>query len=705
MNGSLEAAPAPRRDPEEEALFEAALQALAAGDLAGARHWFEAVVALAGRRQEEARRQLAEIARREGAAPPPPPPPAPAPREVLEKEGQGSHYDDGWGAGAPPPGIDRGDATWGAPDAGDDFPEPPPPADADDLFESVRRSPRLRSFTSGTDTAPQAEAPAPATAAAAATLRRTPHLGWTPDGPPAPSAALAVSVWADTGPFLAGERGEEIVVEYAPPELRLDAWLVASEHFAIEGPAVQPLVLRQAEARSAEARFAVRVRPLSDLPAGPTGASGAFLSALFAYRGRPCGRVTRTVELALPRPAATAGAAPTLGAAPAATPSPSPAATASASLPAAPPPDGLRVEVTAEPADLVVRIVAASLSDGRLFECRVQTRLLPAYADGGGAGESWRLPEMAADLVAAYMADFTAKGASDQVRAFALRGAGISLFEASPKLFQKVFWELVDAGTLPRTIAIVSEEPYVPWELMVPSRTLPSGDEQDREPLGVEFLVSRWSARDHVLPAQRVRLADCWVVAPTDSKLDEAAAEAQMVIDRFAPGMGALIDPADVVHLDQTLAGAGRTLLHFVCHGQSGGAAGQTLLLQNKEKLKSSFLRAMPGVKKGFRAARPLVFLNACEVGRAEPALAGVGGFADAFMTLGASAVVAPLWSVKDSIAHQVAVEFYERSRREPQTPFAEILRDLRRRSYGPAGGEDSWAAYCFYGDPLATGA
>jgi hypothetical protein len=72
-------------------------------------------------------------------------------------------------------------------------------------------------------------------------------------------------------------------------------------------------------------------------------------------------------------------------------------------------------------------------------------------------------------------------------------------------------------------------------------------------------------------------------------------------------------------------------------------------------------------------------------------------------MILGASGVIAPLWSVKDSIAHQVAVEFYGRIEKEPRTPFAEILRDLRKRSYADEGGEDTWAAYCFYGDPLAA--
>jgi hypothetical protein len=50
-----------------------------------------------------------------------------------------------------------------------------------------------------------------------------------------------------------------------------------------------------------------------------------------------------------------------------------------------------------------------------------------------------------------------------------------------------------------------------------------------------------------------------------------------------------------------------------------------------------------------------------------------------------------------------VAVEFYEQIEQHPETPFAEILRRLRVRSYDPANGEDTYAAYAFYGDPLAS--
>jgi hypothetical protein len=263
-------------------------------------------------------------------------------------------------------------------------------------------------------------------------------------------------------------------------------------------------------------------------------------------------------------------------------------------------------------------------------------------------------------------------------------------------LFQKVFWELIDRKLPLRTVFIVTDETSIPWELMVPTRP---DDKEARDPLGITYLVSRWTTRKNISPEQRVPLRDAFVVAPRDSRLTKAEEEVSLVSREFAAQR---IDPADIQYLDISLAQQGRTLLHFICHGKSGAAGSQILLLEGQEELDASYLLAMPGVVKAFSDAKPLVFLNACEVGRQEPALVGAGGFAEAFMRLGASGVIAPLWSVKDSVAHEIAEKFYERVKKEPNTPFSQIIADLRKQSYAKEGGEDTYAAYCFYGDPLA---
>ena len=98
-----------------------------------------------------------------------------------------------------------------------------------------------------------------------------------------------------------------------------------------------------------------------------------------------------------------------------------------------------------------------------------------------------------------------------------------------------------------------------------------------------------------------------------------------------------------------------------------------------------------------------LVFLNACEVGRGCPALVGLGGFVSSFIRLGATAVIAPLWSVEDEAAHPIAEEFYRAVKDRPGTPFSRIFAEIRAKAYDPAIAKDSYAAYCFNGDPLAS--
>jgi CHAT domain-containing protein len=98
-------------------------------------------------------------------------------------------------------------------------------------------------------------------------------------------------------------------------------------------------------------------------------------------------------------------------------------------------------------------------------------------------------------------------------------------------------------------------------------------------------------------------------------------------------------------------------------------------------------------------ARAPFVFLNACQVGSGQKILGDYAGLAEAFLYGGAAAVVAPLWSVKDTIAREIAMRFYEQAF-AGKSP-AEILR--AERAAFPNNDEATSAtslAYLFYGHP-----
>jgi CHAT domain-containing protein len=98
-------------------------------------------------------------------------------------------------------------------------------------------------------------------------------------------------------------------------------------------------------------------------------------------------------------------------------------------------------------------------------------------------------------------------------------------------------------------------------------------------------------------------------------------------------------------------------------------------------------------------AASPFVFLNACQVGSANRILGDYGGMADAFLYAGASGVIAPLWSIKDTVAREIALRFYVEA--FAGTPPAEIMRRERASFHGvDAGDSATCLAYIWYGHP-----
>lgn len=500
------------------------------------------------------------------------------------------------------------------------------------------------------------------------TVRRTPHIDLSSEAL-SPGVTFDVEVYADTAPARDDEQSEEIQLDDQTGEpLPLGVWLVTTSHFENLGSETGTITIAPDQERSSTATFKLAVTEK------PRDLKRASITALFAHDGRPCGRVLRVTPLTAkarrkPRHAPTPPE----------------------------PPTALRVYSRAPRTDLTIEIAARADGAAVRFPFKITTR----HEDIEPIIGLWELPDETGALVKDAMGEFTQKNASNAQRIDALKGAGMELFNRSPHAFQALFWRLVKERRLPETIYIVSSEPYVPWELMVPNRELPDGSIEFRDPLGVEFVMGRWVEREHRSPAPSVLMSDSSVLAPTyagERALKLADAEADFVCHQVP---GVRLSPSDYAELKKALESRASTLVHFACHGAS--SATQAIYLDpNEAKLGTRTLRGMMGTATAFRKHKPLVFLNACEVARLQPALVGIGGFAEILIDAGASAVIAPLWSVRDSIAHDVALQFYDRVS-DPTVRFADALRELRRKAYHDPDGEDTYAAYCFFGDPNAA--
>jgi hypothetical protein len=176
--------------------------------------------------------------------------------------------------------------------------------------------------------------------------------------------------------------------------------------------------------------------------------------------------------------------------------------------PPEPPRPSIDIELGAAPADLCVTITKRD-STGLHYSCHVRAPRFRAYAEG--VDEDWDFAERTDEIVRSYMNQFTKKKSDVNIIA-ELRGAGLRFFEIAPQKFKDAFWTLADAMQPFETISIVSQEPFIPWELMVPVR--PDGTE-NKIPLGADYCVARWTDRKNVVAApQKIRLTDCFIIAP-----------------------------------------------------------------------------------------------------------------------------------------------------------------------------------------------
>src|SRR6266436_9584178 len=162
--------------------------------------------------------------------------------------------------------------------------------------------------------------------------------------------------------------------------------------------------------------------------------------------------------------------------------------------------------------------------------------------------------------------------------------------------------------------------------------------------------MGRWITGNSEAARQRIPLKSGYIICPKTSRLKGAEQEVAFLTQQLQPQFDPVneVVPANFSGVNKGLGAGPRNVIHFMCHGR--GAALQTLELDNPDTLNCSQVRALQGFMAAFKDG-PLAFLNACEVGGQVLTLDGVGGFANSFIQMGASAVVAPLWAGQDMVA------------------------------------------------------
>jgi CHAT domain-containing protein len=155
--------------------------------------------------------------------------------------------------------------------------------------------------------------------------------------------------------------------------------------------------------------------------------------------------------------------------------------------------------------------------------------------------------------------------------------------------------------------------------------------------------------------------------------------------------------------LNDALRGGEFDVLHYAGHAAFHGTDPDLsgLLLHGRETFYAEKIQRLV-------EGQPLVFLNACQTGRAanenvaahttsylgRPA----GGLATAFLYGGALACIGSLWPVYDDAAAHFAITFYHQL--VDGNLVGEAVRKARESTYQAFPGQVTWAAYSLNGDP-----
>lgn len=151
--------------------------------------------------------------------------------------------------------------------------------------------------------------------------------------------------------------------------------------------------------------------------------------------------------------------------------------------------------------------------------------------------------------------------------------------------------------------------------------------------------------------------------------------------------------PAARADVDRLLAASDVQLVHFSGHGEIGANADLSSLVLEAGTAISAMAFAATTLGS---EAQPVLYLNACSVGRAGRVLSRAGGFAGNCIEAGWSGIIAPYWPVYDSAAAAFGVAFYAKVK--AGCTIGEALQELRADSPD----DPTAQSYAWFGDPFA---
>lgn len=247
-----------------------------------------------------------------------------------------------------------------------------------------------------------------------------------------------------------------------------------------------------------------------------------------------------------------------------------------------------------------------------------------------------------------------------------------------------------------KTVQILSDEPWIPWELCK-LQGEENGTFEDGPYLCEDYAMTRWIP-GMTTPSPTFSLKKVALVVPQDSGLSFAKDECDFMQSLTVANRQ--VERVKAAYLDVTNAMIKGEYdgWHFTGHGKFRDADpnGSAMELEDGRRLQPVDLN---GRVRNLGKAKPLVFLNACQLGRNAFSLTNIGGWAPQFLRANAAAFVGAYWNVYDDSAYQFAREFYQQL--FAGIPIGQAVNAARQKI--KQSGDPTWLAYTVYADPLAV--
>jgi hypothetical protein len=273
-----------------------------------------------------------------------------------------------------------------------------------------------------------------------------------------------------------------------------------------------------------------------------------------------------------------------------------------------------------------------------------------------------------------------------------LADLGRGLWTLLPEKLREEYLRLVSLPTPPRALFVQSDEMTLPWEIIRPVGMI--NGQFEEQPLGVRHVLGRWRPGLGARPQPQGMPIKSFIVL--NPRYDTGALYwADFESERLKALLGNLQKPSPVDRkaLDAILSRTDVQMVHFNGHGTLGANAELNgLELENKDSLSAMALHGRPLGLQG----HPVLYLNACSVGRTGQILGRPAGFAAICIENGWSGVIAPYWPVYDPWAADCSLALYTKLRLGRSV--GEALQEIRREQPNNFTAQ----AYSYFGDPWA---